>query len=111
MDTYYIEKGKRVKEELQPICDAFGIKDWEYVCSESCMLPGHVREILRVERQKIGVTGNSISAILDELIGYIFISRYCRNRSLGAFEKQVKNQIKSYWLEEVDDEVDGWSDL
>lgn len=100
MDIYYIEKGKQIHTELKPVCDAFGITDWSYDITESLYNKAGVREELIIEGQRIGCTGNSVSAVLDELIGYIFITRYCRNRSLGAFEKQVKNQIKTYWIKE-----------
>lgn len=100
MDIYYIEKAKQIHAELKPICDAFKITNWSYDITESLYNKAGVREELVIEGQRISCTSNSVSAVLDELIGYIFITRYCRNRSLGAFEKQVKNQIKTYWVKE-----------
>lgn len=93
------DKRIEVLETIAPICEAFNIKDYDYIVKESGQ-----REILRIGEIKIGCTSNSISAVVDELIGYIFITRWCRNRSLGAFKTQVKNQIMRYWIEEAEDE-------
>lgn len=95
---YFAEKVKQIDKEIAPICKAFNINDYGYEIEEN-----H-NEFLVLNGQKIGCTGNSISAVIDELIGYIIITRYCRNRSLGAFDKQSKNYIKRYWVKESDDE-------
>lgn len=89
---YYEEKIKKVVQEIKPICDVFNIK-YDYVWDAKTN-----QEYLILNGQKIGCTGNSISAVKDELIGYIFISTYCKNRSLGHFRKQTMNEIKSYWI-------------
>ena len=78
---------------IKPICDAFHIKDYDYVIKKTGQ-----RETLRIGEIEIGCSMNSISAVVDELIGYIFITRWCRNRYLGTFSTQTKNVIRQYWL-------------
>lgn len=85
-------KREKILIEIKPICDCFGIADYDYIINESG------NEMLKLNETYIGCDGNSVSAVIDELIGYIFIMKYCRNRSLGAFDKQTKNYIKRYWL-------------
>lgn len=89
---YFGDKVKQIDEKIAPICKAFNINDYGYE------IDTNGKEMLVLEGQKIGCTGNSISAVVDELIGYIIITRYCRNRSLGVFEKQTQNYIKRYWI-------------
>jgi hypothetical protein len=87
------EKRIQVLEEIKPICEVFGIKDYDYIVYEK-----NRRETLIINDTSIGCSCNSIDAVVDELIGYIFINRWCRHRSLGAFGTQTKNVIKRYWL-------------
>ena len=82
-----------VLKEIKPICEAFDIKDYDYIVN-----PTGQTEILRVYDTKIGCSNNSILAVKNELIGLIFIKEWCRYRSLGAFSTQTKNVIKRYWL-------------
>ena len=91
--SYLDEKRTKVLKEIEPICKVFEIKDYDYEIDDG-------RETLRINNTGIGCSCNSISAVVDELIGYIFINTFCKNRSLGAFEKQVKNRIKEYWVGE-----------
>ena len=92
---YLSNKRLEVLEVIKPICKAFNITDYDYEVKETGQ-----REILRIGDIKIGCSCNSISAVVDELIGYIFITRWCRNRSLGTFSTQTKNVIKGYWIED-----------
>ena len=92
--TYLEQKRKEVLEEIKPICEAFKIKDYGYIVKESGQ-----RETLRIYNTYIGCSCNSISAVIDELIGWIFVKIYCKNRSIGAFEKQTLNVIRKYWIE------------
>lgn len=87
------DKRGEVLATIAPICDVFCIKEYDYVVSETGQ-----RETLILNGQKIGCTGNSISAIIDEIIGYIFVARYCKNRYIGAFRTQTLNVIRRYWL-------------
>lgn len=83
-----------VLEAIEPICKAFGIKEYDYVIKETGQ-----RETLIINKTKIGCSCNSISAVINELIGYIFINIWCRDRSLGTFSTQTKNVIKRYWID------------
>lgn len=89
-------KTKRIEvlEAIKPMCEAFGITDYDYEISET-----GAKEVLRLNNTRIGCSCNSVSAVVNELIGYIFINRWCRSRYLGAFSTQVKNVIKQYWIE------------
>ena len=89
---YLEEKRLDVLKEIKPICDVFGIKDYDYEVSDKGQ-----SETLRLNQTRIGCSDNSIFAIEQELIGYIFLKMW-KDRSLGAFENQVKCVIKRYWL-------------
>ena len=86
-------KKAEVMEAITPICIAFGIKDFDYILTED-------HERLRLGNTLIGCSCNSISATVDEVIGYIFVTRYCENRYVGAFRTQIINRIKAYWIKE-----------
>ena len=87
------KKRLEVLEYIKPICEAFGIKDYDYVVQETGQT-----ETLKIGNVRIGCSLDSLSAVRDELIGYIFITIWCKNRYLGAFGTQTKNIIKAYWL-------------
>ena len=87
------KKRQEVIKAIKPICDAFNIKDYDYIIKETGQ-----RETLKIGGIEIGCSCNSISATVDELIGYIFITRWCRNRSLGTFNTQTKNVIRQHWI-------------
>ena len=91
--NYLREKRMKILEEIKPICEVFGIKDYDYEIQTTTL-----SESLIVDGTKIACNSNSISAVIDELIGYIFINRWCRNRSLGHFETQTKNVIMQHWI-------------
>ncbi len=95
---YLEEKRLKVLEEIKPICEAFAITDYDYEINDDIYT-----EVLRLDNTKINCSINSISAIIDEVIGYLFINYYCENRSLGAFETQVKNRITSTWMKKVEE--------
>ena len=97
--NYLQEKRIKVLEAIKPICEVFGIKDYDYVVQEK-----EQSEILRIGKVKIGCSSNSIESIIEELVGYIFIKVWCRGRYLGAFSTQTKNIIKEFWLKEKQDE-------
>lgn len=86
------QKRIEVLKEIKPICEAFGITDYDYIVSDKGQT-----ETLRIESIKIGCSCNSIYAVIQELVGYLFIC-YFRDRSLGNFKTHVFNQIKRYWL-------------
>lgn len=88
-EEYMKNKREKVLEVIKPICEAFGIHNYDYEV--------HPHEILVVEGQRIGCASNSVGAVVMELIGYIFVNTYAKSRSLGAFEKQTLNVLKRYW--------------
>ena len=87
------EKRLEVLKAIKPICDAFEISNYDYEITEEGL-----REFLRLNDTRIGCSCNSVRAVVTELIGYIFIKRWCHDRGLGAFETQTSNVIKQYWL-------------
>ena len=89
---YLESKRLKVLERIKPICEAFGILDYDYEVKTAGQT-----ETLRINGARIGCSSNSINAVVQELVGYIFLLHW-RGRSLGAFETQVKNQIKRYWI-------------
>ena len=89
---YLESKRTDVLKVIKPICEAFNIKDYDYEVKDYGQ-----RETLRIGNTRIGCSHNSISAIIEELVGYIFIMTW-RKRSMGAFENQTKNVIKRYWI-------------
>ena len=106
-DFDYLKKKRlEILEAIKPICDAFNIKDYDYLIRDDFQQT----ETLRIYDTYIGCSYNSIEGVIDELIGYIIIKRYCRNKSLGAFNIQTKNYIKRYWLSKERVEVlkEGW---
>ena len=90
---YLENKRLEVLEAIEPICKAFNIRNYDYVVKEDGQ-----KETLRIGDIEIGCSCNSISATIDELIGYIFITRWCRNRHLGTFSTQTQNVIRRNWL-------------
>lgn len=91
---YLKEKRIKVLNAIKPICKAFDISDYDYEIKETGQ-----REILRIGGTKIRCSLNSVDAVVNELIGYIFITKWCRNRHLGTFSTQTKNVIRQYWME------------
>ncbi|GEM04116.1 hypothetical protein HMI01_11040 [Halolactibacillus miurensis] len=82
------QKRLEVLEAIKPICEAYGIDDYDYEIN-----PQGQREILRIGNTRIGCSYNSIFAVKQELTGYIFISMW-KGRSLGAFSPQTKKSLK-----------------
>lgn len=87
------KKRRDVLEAITPICSMFKIDDYDYIVSETGQ-----KEILRIYDTQIACSCNSIDAVIDELIGWLFVKRYCKNRYIGAFETQTLNQVRRYWL-------------
>lgn len=88
------EKRKEVLKEIKPYCEVFGITDYDYFVNKKTG-----GEVLKLNNTYIGCTANSIMAVIDELIGYVFVMRYCRNRQIGAFRTQTLNNIKCWWID------------
>lgn len=92
-DIELYRKGKRetVLETIKPICEAFGIADYDYICNDE-------QERLVIEGTQIDCRCNSIGATVRELIVFIFVT-YGSDK-LGAFKAQTLNQLKRCWIEE-----------
>lgn len=89
-----MDKRQQMLEAIKPICEVFNIKDYDYLIDVEKGI-----ETLVVNGTKIGCSCNSVMATIDELVGYIFVRRWTRNRSLGAFQTQTLNVIKRYWID------------
>lgn len=90
---YLKQKRIEVLEAIKPICEAFKIKDYDYIIQETGQT-----ETLRIYDTKIGCSFNSVEAIIEELIGWIFVEIYCKERYIGAFRTQTLSAIKKDWL-------------
>lgn len=86
---YLLNKRREVLEEIKPICEAFKIF-YDYIVSDDG------NEILLLDDTRIGCTCNSISAVKEEVIGYIFVNHYSR---WWYHKPQTLKQIKKYWKE------------
>lgn len=86
-------KREKVMSAIAPICEAFRITDYDYIVKETGQ-----RETLRLYETMIGCTDNSVDAVIDEVIGWLFANRYCKNRCIGAFRTQTLNVVRRYWI-------------
>ena len=86
-----LSKRDKVMMELEDIARALNI-DIDYVEDEK-------HEYLICDGQKICTTYLSLSDIRQEFFGYVFLKEW-KDRCLGAFDKQVRNQIRRYWYDE-----------
>ena len=89
---YLERKRQTVLETIKPICEAFGITDYDYIVK-----PLGQRETLVVEGVKIGCSDNSIGATVAELINYIWIKCGCIDR-VYYYRKYVENTLTRHWL-------------
>ena len=86
-------KRLEVLKAIKPICEAFNL-EYDYLIKTDGR-----QETLVLNGQKIGCSFNSIDATINEVIGYIFVKIYCRDRWIGHFKTQTLNVIKQYWVE------------
>lgn len=89
---YLKKKRLEVLEEIKPICEAFNI-EYDYIVKEEGQT-----ETLILDGQKIGCSMNSIYAIKNEIIGYIFAKIYCHDK-WWYHKPQTLKYIKQYWIE------------
>ncbi len=87
-----MKKEREIRKVIRPLCKIFKIKYNYFVFSEGL-------EQLYLNGQPIICTGNTVEQIRDKVIGYIFTEIYCKNNSIGAFEKQTLNVIKKDWVQ------------
>lgn len=86
---YLKKKRLEVLEEIKPICETFNI-EYDYV-----ILPNGDEELL-LNNIKICCSCNSVSAVKEEVIGYIFVEHYNR---WWYHKPQTIAHIKQYWKE------------
>lgn len=89
---YLQQKREAVLNTIKPICDAFGIKDYDYVVDD------RLSERLVLEGTQIGCSSDSIATIVNELVIYLFVN-YASSR-LYNFKKQSLNELTRYWIKE-----------
>ena len=89
MDDYLIKKRLEVLETIKPMCEAFRIRDYDYVITEDN------NEMLSLYENYICCDCNSIRAVEMELVGYLFICYY--REMCFPFKTQLTNYIKRYW--------------
>lgn len=87
-----MKKEREIKKAIKPLCKIFKIKYEYFVFVEGL-------ELLYLNGQQIKCTGDTVEQIRDKVIGYIFAEIYCKNNSIGAFQKQTLNVIKKDWIE------------
>ena len=85
------KKRIEVLKEIKPMCEEFKL-DCGFIVKEN----GHT-ETLILNGQKIGCSMNSIYAIKNEIIGYIFAEIYCKDKWWN-FKPHTLKYIKQYWL-------------
>lgn len=85
-------KREEVLKAIKPICEAFNIKNYDYIIQETGQI-----ETLVLNGQRIGCSMNSIYAIKNEIIGYIFAKIYCKDK-WWHFKPHTLKFIKQYWL-------------
>lgn len=88
-EEYLKEKRIKVLELITPICEVFRIANYDYIVDGKIY-----RETLKLNNTYIGCTGDSLRAIIDELISYIVIERKI---DLGAFKNQTIKYLKRHW--------------
>ena len=89
---YLQEKRLEILKAIKPICDAFGIKDYDYIVKET-----GIAETLRIYDTYIGCTFDSEFAVVNELIQFLVINR---NIYLGRFAPQTSRTLSRNWLSE-----------
>ena len=91
---YYSEFRLEVLKSLTPKLNAWGITDFDFIVDFD--ENGHLKhEYLRIHKDIVGCMFDSLHAIEEEAIGWLFL--YIWERSLGAFEIQTTNVIKRFW--------------
>lgn len=94
---YLQEKRIEVLKTVKPILEPFDITEVDYVIDENTK-----QEILVIDDTKIGCTCNSIEAILQEVVGYLFIKTWVPPRILVSdpYVDHCVEVITHYWIKE-----------
>lgn len=88
-EEYLKEKRIKVLKTITPICEVFGIVDYDYIVDGKIY-----RETLKLNNTYIGCTCDNLEAIMNELISYIVIKRKV---DLGAFKNQTIKYLERHW--------------
>jgi len=88
-----ITKRNEVLTEIKPIMEAFQITNYDYIVKDFGQT-----ETLVINEIGIGCSCNSVGAIINEIIGYLFVTSFKKFRYLGNFETQTLNRVKEYWM-------------
>ena len=91
-DEYYRLKEIRVNELIEPICKAFkeDIAAFKYVITENHS------EYLILNGTKIGCSGNSDYAIVNEIIKYLFVRRKMYEYFPNG--EALRRKMSAYWI-------------
>ena len=96
--SQYLEKKRmKVLNTIIPVLKPFGITKVDYVIDEKTY-----QETLVIDDIKIGCTCNSIEAILQEVVGYLFIKTWVPPRILVSdpYVDHCVEVITHYWIKE-----------
>lgn len=93
-EEYLNKKQIEVLKVIKPICNAFGIKNYDYIIETDIIETESYIEVLKLNNTYIDCSGNSIDAIINELISYIVIKRKI---DLGTFKNQTIKYLKRCW--------------
>ena len=92
-NEYLQLKRNIVLQTIKPICDAFGIIEYDYVIDNG-------REYLEIESTKIGCSMNSISATVRQLVNYIWVKTVYPYIYLEGSEDEIYKSLTKYWIED-----------
>ena len=103
-EEYMAKKKQEIMASLTPKLNAWGVTDFDYEYTLTEDKKYTDSEWLRIGKDYIGCHSNSVSAVEEEALGWLFIRIWCKSRHLGAFKIQTKNVIQAYWR----DTFKGW---
>lgn len=84
------KKRNSVLKVIAPLMSYFQITNYDYKIA-------HTRETLVIEGTCIECALNSIGAILNELVNYIWIKTYAEDFYLGEHSEDLLHILKSSW--------------
>lgn len=95
---YLEEKRMKVLNTITPVLRPFGITKIDYEINLETY-----QETLVIDDTKVGCTCNSIEAILQEVIGYLFIKTWVPSSRILRYDPCVEHCIElitHYWVKE-----------
>lgn len=91
-----MRREREIKRAIKPLCKALKI-NYDYFK----FIEGP--ELLILNDERIECTGDTVEQIRNKVIAYIFVKYYCKNNSIGAFQKQTLNVIKKDWIKQKEE--------